>query len=206
MLSDTPPTPRSRPGLARARRFYEDVLGLAIEHETPTTIYYSAGGGTLFALSRSAGKSSGSHTQMAFRVSDIEREVAALREAGVAFEEYETPKTVDGIADMGAGRAAWLRDLDGNLLGIFQFKPASLLVADREGREEVEAGPRIAIALGSITASTSTRSSMPRTARSAVVPGSTGRSTGRPARAWRRRPARSRPVRPARRGSPAATA
>jgi O-acetyl-ADP-ribose deacetylase (regulator of RNase III)/catechol 2,3-dioxygenase-like lactoylglutathione lyase family enzyme len=152
MLSDHPayatiPTQ----DLARARRFYEDVLGLTIQQETPTTIYYSAGGGTFFALSRSGGTSSGSHTQMSFLVSDLEREVASLREAGVAFEEYETPRTVDGIADMGAGRAAWLRDLDGNLIGIFQFKPAPLLVADRESREEVEAGPRIAIALGSIT-------------------------------------------------------
>jgi O-acetyl-ADP-ribose deacetylase len=137
--------------LARARRFYEDVLGLSIQQETPTTIYYAAGGDSFFALSRSGGESSGSHTQMSFKVQDLQREVAALREAGVTFEEYETPKTVDGIADMGAGWAAWMKDLDGNLLGIFQFKPAPLLVADREGREEVEAGPRIVIALGTIT-------------------------------------------------------
>ena len=109
--------------LARARRFYEDALGLSIDRETPTTVYYSAGGGTFFALSRSGGQASGSHTQMSFLVSDLEREVATLREVGVAFEEYETPKTVDGIADVGAGWAAWLKDPDGNLIGIWQFKP-----------------------------------------------------------------------------------
>src|SRR5690349_15535730 len=76
--------------LAHARRFYEEILGLSIERETPTTIYYSAGGGSFFALSRSGGASSGTHTQMSFKVPDLQREVAALREAGVTFEEYET--------------------------------------------------------------------------------------------------------------------
>src|SRR5262249_19211321 len=136
--------------LAAARRFYEDVLGLAIDRETPTTIYYRAGGDTFFALAKSAGKSSGSHTQMSFKVTNLEAEMAALREGGVTFEEYQSLGTVDGIADMGAGRAAWFHDLDGNLLGLFQFKEAPLFVADREGGDEIAAGPRIAIALGSI--------------------------------------------------------
>jgi catechol 2,3-dioxygenase-like lactoylglutathione lyase family enzyme len=39
--------------------------------------------------------------------------------------KQETPKTVDGIADMGAGHAALIRDPDGNLIGIFQFKPGA---------------------------------------------------------------------------------
>jgi O-acetyl-ADP-ribose deacetylase (regulator of RNase III)/catechol 2,3-dioxygenase-like lactoylglutathione lyase family enzyme len=132
------------------RRFYEDVLGFVPQQETPTTIYYGAGEGTLFAISRSAGEASGTHTQLAFRVSNIEETVADLRGRGVVLEEYETPEMVDGIADMGAGRAAWLRDPDGNLIGIWQFKPAAVLVADRERREAFAAGPRITIALGSI--------------------------------------------------------
>ena len=137
--------------VAALRRFYEDVLGFAVQQETPTTVYFGAGEGTLFAISRSGGKASGSHTQMAFRVTNIDEIVPALRARGVAFQEYETPKTVDGIADMGAGRAAWLKDPEGNLIGIFQFKTASLLVADREQRDAYTGGPRVAIALGSIT-------------------------------------------------------
>jgi O-acetyl-ADP-ribose deacetylase len=136
--------------LPLARRFYEEVLGLTVDQETPTTIYYRAGDGSFFALSRSSGASSGTHTQMSFRVTNLEAEIAALRSRGVGFEEFETPRTVDGIADMGAGRAAWFHDLDGNLLGLFQFKEAPLFVADREGEDEIAAGPRIAIALGSI--------------------------------------------------------
>jgi catechol 2,3-dioxygenase-like lactoylglutathione lyase family enzyme len=94
------------PGRLLPRRFYEDVLGFPVQRETPTTIYCDAGGGTFFAVSRSGGKSSGGQTQMALRVDDIQGEVSALRANGVSFEEYETPRTVDGIADMGAGLAA----------------------------------------------------------------------------------------------------
>ncbi len=126
MLSDHPvyatiPTA----DVSALRRFYEDVLGFRVQQETPTTVYYDAGGGTFFAVSRSAGTAAGTHTQMAFRVTSIQDEIAALRKKGVVFESYETPKTVDGIADVGAGFAAWLKDPDGNLIGIWQFKPAA---------------------------------------------------------------------------------
>ncbi len=109
--------------VAGLRRFYEDVLGFTVKQETPTTVYHGAGEGTCFAISRSSGKAAGSHTQMAFRVTKIEEEVAELRRRGAVLEAHETPKTADGIADMGAGLAAWLKDPDGNLIGIFQFKP-----------------------------------------------------------------------------------
>ena len=58
---------------------------------------------------------------MAFTVDDIEAEVADLRARGVVFESYETPETIDGIATIGAGLAAWFKDPDGNVLAILQF-------------------------------------------------------------------------------------
>jgi predicted enzyme related to lactoylglutathione lyase len=107
--------------LDRLRPFYEDVLGFVPREANPAGIYYDAAGGTYFVLTRSSGKASGSHTQMAFRVSDIETEVRELQRRGVTFEEYETPKTVDGIATIPIGRTAWFRDPDGNLIGMIQF-------------------------------------------------------------------------------------
>lgn len=107
--------------LAALRRFYEEVLGFTVRSETSAGIYYEAGEGTFFGITRSSGKPSGTHTQMAFKVGDIDGEVRALRDRGVVFEAYETPRTVDGIADMGVGRAAWLKDPDGNLIGLIQF-------------------------------------------------------------------------------------
>ena len=114
--------------LARARRFYADVLGLEVAEERPGGLRYELAAGS-FALFASTGKPSGEHTQLAFTVDDIDATVRELRSRGAVFEEYDGPglRTVDGIAEVegnypstGASgeRAAWIRDSEGNLLGI----------------------------------------------------------------------------------------
>lgn len=108
--------------LERARSFYAERLGLTATSETETGVHYVVGG-TRFRLFRSGGSASGSHTQLALMVSDVDAQVHALRERGVSFEEYDYPnlKTVDGIADLGYARAAWFKDSEGNLLGIAEL-------------------------------------------------------------------------------------
>jgi catechol 2,3-dioxygenase-like lactoylglutathione lyase family enzyme len=110
------------PDVGRLRAFYEDRLGFIPERETPAGVYYRTNG-SLFAITRSAGQASGSHTQLGFAVPDIAAEVADLRARGVEFEQYDLPqlKTVDGVADTGPGLAAWFKDPDGNLIGMIQF-------------------------------------------------------------------------------------
>ena len=103
------------------RPFYESTLGFEVIEETRAGLFFGAGSGTLFAVTRQSGASSGTHTQMGFRVRAIEEEVADLRRRGVQFEEYTTPQTVDGIAEVPVGKAAWFRDPDGNLIGMVQF-------------------------------------------------------------------------------------
>jgi predicted enzyme related to lactoylglutathione lyase len=103
------------------RPFYEAVLGFTPKAVRPGAVIYDAGAGTIFAISRSGVPSSGSHTQIAFTVDDIEAEVADLHRRGVTFEDYETPKTEGGIATIGPGRAAWFKDQQQNLLAIIQF-------------------------------------------------------------------------------------
>jgi catechol 2,3-dioxygenase-like lactoylglutathione lyase family enzyme len=115
--------------LGRARRFYSEKLGLKPTEERPGGLLYRCGGAS-FALFESAGAASGTHTQMAWEVADIEAAVAALRNRGVVFEEYDLPdlKTVNGIATIqgnypskGLGeRGAWFRDSEGNMLGLGQ--------------------------------------------------------------------------------------
>jgi catechol 2,3-dioxygenase-like lactoylglutathione lyase family enzyme len=116
--------------LERARRFYSEKLGLEPAEERPGGLLYRCVRGE-FALFRSYGAPSGSHTQMAWDVDDIDEAVAQLRGRGVVFEEYDLPglKTVDGVAEVtgnypskgGVGeRAAWLKDSEGNLLAIGQ--------------------------------------------------------------------------------------
>jgi hypothetical protein len=46
-----------------------------------------------------------------------------MKARGVVFEEYDYPqlKTVDSVADLATGRAAWFKDSEGNMIGVFQF-------------------------------------------------------------------------------------
>ncbi len=116
--------------LERARRFYEEKLGLRPVEERPGGLRYRCGNGS-FALFESSGAPSGTHTQMGWEVDDLEAVVKELRRRGVVFEEYHLPglETVNGIAEVegnyasrgGIGeRAAWFRDSEGNLLGLGQ--------------------------------------------------------------------------------------
>lgn len=107
--------------LDRARAFYE-TLGLRVAVEVSTGIFMTAGNGTIFPLIHRPGATPPSHTIAAFQVEDLKTTVAGLRARGVVFEEYDTPslRTVDAIADMGDYHAAWLKDPDGNYIGIHE--------------------------------------------------------------------------------------
>lgn len=104
--------------LDRAEAFYREKLGLDPAVRLPGAYFYEIGPAR-FLLFTSSGKASGEHTQMGFRVTDIDAEVARLKERGVVFEEY--PNTVDGIATNGPVRSAWFKDSEDNLLGLAQL-------------------------------------------------------------------------------------
>jgi catechol 2,3-dioxygenase-like lactoylglutathione lyase family enzyme len=110
--------------LARAKAFYADKLGLRPADENhPGGLFYEAAGGTRFLVYPTGGVASGAHTQLGWRVADLEAEVRALKARGVVFEEYDFPtlKTAGGIATTPGGKAAWFKDSEGNLLGIVQL-------------------------------------------------------------------------------------
>jgi catechol 2,3-dioxygenase-like lactoylglutathione lyase family enzyme len=117
--------------LARARRFYSEMLDLDPVDERPGGLLYRCEGAD-FVLFQSTGASSGTFTQMSLEVDDIEAVVAELRRRGVSFEEVDVPgfRTEGGIAEIEGNypskgawgeRAAWFRDSEGNLLGIGQL-------------------------------------------------------------------------------------
>jgi catechol 2,3-dioxygenase-like lactoylglutathione lyase family enzyme len=109
--------------LDRARRFYEDVLGLVPALVAPGGVFYAAGEGTQVFVFPSSGAASGNHTQVGFRVADIEAEVADLRHRGVTFETYDFPgfDKATSIASFPANRSAWFHDTEGNLIGVVQM-------------------------------------------------------------------------------------
>ena len=105
--------------LDRARAFYADKLGLRPVEERPGGLLYRPAGGGEFALFASAGASSGTHTQMAFEVDDIEALAAELRRRGVTLEVDEITEVEGNYPSKGGRgeRAIWFRDSEGNVLG-----------------------------------------------------------------------------------------
>src|SRR5436305_2303853 len=95
--------------IERARRFYDEKLGLQPVHEHHDHLRYDVGG-QQFLLFPSSGAPSGAHDQLGFVVDDIEAEVERLEAKGIDFG--------DGIADLDGLRAAWFKDSEGNLLSM----------------------------------------------------------------------------------------
>lgn len=107
--------------LDRARRFYEDVLGLKPVDENPGGLVYSTGGGTSFFLYLTDYAGQAGHTIAQWHVDDVDAEVKDLKAKGLRFERYDLPGvTWDGdIATMeGMGKAAWFTDSEGNIMCI----------------------------------------------------------------------------------------
>jgi catechol 2,3-dioxygenase-like lactoylglutathione lyase family enzyme len=101
----------------QARRFYQEQLGLTLLEETPAGLRFGAGKGSQLTVRRGQTPASGL-TVAHFEVADIQAAVTELISRGVTFEEYETPKTVDFIAQFGPARGAWFKDPAGNVLGL----------------------------------------------------------------------------------------
>lgn len=96
-------------------RFYGEVLGLPLLDTTPFALRFAAGEGQ---ISVRRGAPNAGNTVAHFEVADLDAAMAELRDRGVVFEEYETPKTVNGVAQIGPARAAWFADPDGNVIGL----------------------------------------------------------------------------------------
>jgi catechol 2,3-dioxygenase-like lactoylglutathione lyase family enzyme len=107
--------------LDRARHFYADTLGLKVLWENPASVRFGCGGGTELSIFRRA-PSTADHTLAHFEVADIEAVVGELEKREVKFIDYgEGPlQTTGHIAQIGPARGAWLRDPDGNILGLRQ--------------------------------------------------------------------------------------
>lgn len=104
--------------LARARDFYERGLGLEAGSPKPDGKFVYRCGGTELALFPKPDGTKAEHTAISFRVEDIAAAVAELEARGVRFADYDLPglKTVDHVCVLGAEKAAWFEDTEGNIL------------------------------------------------------------------------------------------
>lgn len=106
----------------RARHFYEDCLGLEPGGFRPDGKFVYAVGGSTLALFPKPEGTRADHTAISFRVPDIVGSIETLKRAGVVFENYDFPdlKTVDHVCVLGAEKAAWFKDTEGNYLCIHE--------------------------------------------------------------------------------------
>jgi catechol 2,3-dioxygenase-like lactoylglutathione lyase family enzyme len=110
--------------VARARRFYEETLGLRVVSEDPIAFVLDANG-TLVRVSQVRDFEPASHTVLGWVVPDARAAVLQLGAAGVSFERYEefTQDTLRICTFPGGAKVAWFKDPDGNVLSVTQLPP-----------------------------------------------------------------------------------
>jgi catechol 2,3-dioxygenase-like lactoylglutathione lyase family enzyme len=108
--------------VARARKFYEDKIGLTPRETYAGGVIYECGNGSWVFMYPSPGAGTSKASTAFWTVDDVAAEVAELKGRGVKFEEYDMPglKTADGIATAGGAKTAWFKDSEGNILAISQ--------------------------------------------------------------------------------------
>lgn len=109
--------------LDRARKFYEETLGLTPRQERPDGVVYEVDAGSPILVYPSQFAGSNQATAASFTVDDVTAAAETLRGKGVTFEEYDLPglKTENGIAELEGNKGAWFKDPDGNILAIGDF-------------------------------------------------------------------------------------
>lgn len=124
MLADSPIHPvLLAVDLDAAREFYASKLGLPVLVDRgDEAVEFRCGQGTKVVVTKSTTGTADSQTQVGWVVEDLEAALAELRGRGVKIENYDLPdfKTLDGIADFGFARMAFIVDPGGNALAIME--------------------------------------------------------------------------------------
>lgn len=109
----------------RAKQFYRDALGLAVDSEGDEVLTFRGEGGTLLDVYQSDFAGTAKNTVASFQVGDLDAAVAGLQAHDVAFEDYSGAGAASPIMERGAVRGAWFRDPEGNILGLIELVPAA---------------------------------------------------------------------------------
>lgn len=106
----------------RAKRFYQDTLGLKVVDSAGPTREgrVFAGKDTVFSIYERPGIKPPTNTALAFVTDDFDGTMRDLRARGIVFQEYDMPDmglvTTNGVASFDHSKAAWFADSEGNLI------------------------------------------------------------------------------------------
>jgi predicted enzyme related to lactoylglutathione lyase len=107
---------------ARARQFYETILGLTVLSDDPFALAVIANG-TMLRIQKVNDFTPPPFTALGWEVPDIVATVDGLSQRGVTFQRYAgMPQDERGIwSSPSSARVAWFKDPDGNTLSLTQL-------------------------------------------------------------------------------------
>ena len=107
--------------LSRARKFYEEKLGLKPIEASSTGVIYQCGKGTNLFIYEAKDIQT-EHVAAVFEVDNLQREVETLVSKGLVLECSRIPeiKTLDDLTSLSTGDIVCFKDSEGNNLTIAQ--------------------------------------------------------------------------------------
>jgi catechol 2,3-dioxygenase-like lactoylglutathione lyase family enzyme len=106
--------------IVRARKFYEDTLGLKRLESPQTEVLNYKVGKSKILVYKSMFAGTNKATAATWELDDVDAVARMLKEKGVHFEHYTLPgMTLKGDVHVAGGlKAAWFKDPDGNILAL----------------------------------------------------------------------------------------
>ena len=108
----------------RAKKFYQEKLGLIPKEESSGNVVFEVGGSKFF-LYESPSAGTNQATAACFDVDNVENVVAEMKNKGVEFEEYDG---IPGVLRQGeihtnehGMQCAWFKDTEGNIISVSQY-------------------------------------------------------------------------------------
>ncbi|MEZ4801678.1 MAG: VOC family protein [Gelidibacter sp.] len=107
--------------LHKAKRFYQDTLGLSIKEGIMGILELHLQGNNPIIIYPKPNHEPATFTVLNFPVTDIEAAVDALTKKGVTFEQYKDLNTdAKGISHTEGPLIAWFKDPAGNILSMIE--------------------------------------------------------------------------------------
>jgi predicted enzyme related to lactoylglutathione lyase len=117
LLNNASYTSLAAEDIGRAKKFYQEVLGLKLLNDQDGSLLFEAGNATkIFIYQRE--KTKAEQTVLGFFVEDVEVTAKQLQEKGVKLEHYEGMTNENGIGENNGLKIAWFKDTEGNILCI----------------------------------------------------------------------------------------